>query len=378
MGPHSLHHGQDGSLWVTPLFNSIVAHLDVAKNEWQTWRLRTPDGKNPGIHDLSFGYQHELLTDKQGRIWFSDIGNNAVGYFDPKDGQSRVWTAPPSPGREGRTMLYGLIMTKDRNEVWYSQLANGTFGGFDIEKQEFIGPFQLPDPNAGPRRITIDDNDVMYIALYGSGQLAEFDIKTRKMIGIHDLPDTGSAPYSATWDQVRRVVWIVTANGDVIYRFDPKTKQFGVLPLPREQAFMRMVDVEPQTGVLVTSYANIVDIVQGPRMALIIEPGDGAYPERFSPAGYSIASDKAAGERLVEKARCYACHDKENASLGPPYRAIAARHAANKDAMIESLARKIVEGGGGTWGAVPMVPNQWVSIDEAKLMAEWILDLGGE
>jgi cytochrome c len=275
-------------------------------------------------------------------------------------------------------MLYGLIMTKDRNEVWYSQLANGTFGGFDIEKQEFIGPFQLPDPNAGPRRITIDDNDVMYIALYGSGQLAEFDIKTRKMIGIHDLPDTGSAPYSATWDQVRRVVWIVTANGDVIYRFDPKTKQFGVLPLPREQAFMRMVDVEPQTGVLVTSYANIVDIVQGPRMALIIEPGDGAYPERFSPAGYSIASDKAAGERLVEKARCYACHDKENASLGPPYRAIAARHAANKDAMIESLARKIVEGGGGTWGAVPMVPNQWVSIDEAKLMAEWILDLGGE
>ncbi len=378
MGPHSMHRGQDGSLWVTPLFNSIVAHLDVAKNEWQTWRLRTPDGKNPGIHDLSFGYQHELLTDKQGRIWFSDIGNNAVGYFDPKDGQSRVWTAPPSPGREGRTMLYGLIMTKDRNEVWYSQLANGTFGGFDIEKQEFIGPFQLPDPNAGPRRITIDDNDVMYIALYGSGQLAEFDIKTRKMIGIHDLPDTGSAPYSATWDQVRRVVWIVTANGDVIYRFDPKTKQFGVLPLPREQAFMRMVDVEPQTGVLVTSYANIVDIVQGPRMALIIEPGDGAYPERFSPAGYSIASDKAAGERLVEKARCYACHDKENASLGPPYRAIAARHAANKDAMIESLARKIVEGGGGTWGAVPMVPNQWVSIDEAKLMAEWILDLGGE
>jgi streptogramin lyase len=282
MSPHSLHRGRDGSLWVTPLFNSIVAHLDVATQKWRTWRLQTDDGKNPGIHDLSFGYEHELLTDAEGRIWFSDIGNNSVGYFDPRDGSSEIWPAPPSPGRPGRTALYGLIMTQDRGQVWYSQLGNGTFGGFDIESRQYIGPFQLPDRNAGPRRITISDEDVVYLALYGSGQLAEFDTRTRQMIGIYDLPDTASAPYSATWDPVRRVVWIPTANGDVIYRFDPRSKAFGVLPLPREQAFLRMVDVDPMTGVLVTSYANIVDIVQGPRMALIIDPGDGAYPEKFT------------------------------------------------------------------------------------------------
>ncbi len=282
MSPHSLHRGQDGSLWVTPLFNSIVAHLDIQTNEWRTWRLRTPDGNNPGIHDLSFGYEHELLTDDRGRIWFSDIGNNSVGYFDPRDGESRIWPAPPSPGRDGPTALYGLIMTQDRGEVWYSQLRNGTFGGFDIAKEEYIGPFQLPDINAGPRRITISDEDVMYIALYGSGQLAEFDTRRREMIGVYDMPDTGSAPYSATWDPVRRVVWVPTSNGDVIYRFDPETKQFGVLPLPREQAFLRMIDVDPETGVLISSYANIVDIVQGPRMAMIIDPGDGAYPEKFT------------------------------------------------------------------------------------------------
>jgi streptogramin lyase len=122
----------------------------------------------------------------------------------------------------------------------------------------------------------------MYIALYGSGQLLEFDTQLRETIGIYDLPDTASAPYSTTWDPVREVVWIATANGDVIYRFDPETKAIGVLPVPREQAFMRMIDVDPRTGVLVSSYANIVDVVQGPRMALIVEPGDNAYPEKFS------------------------------------------------------------------------------------------------
>ena len=397
MSPHSLHRGQDGSLWITPLFNGVVAHLDVERLEWRTWRLVTADGRTPGIHDLSFGYEHELLTDREDRIWFSDIGNNAVGYFDPRDGKSEIWGAPPSPGRPGRAALYGLIMTRDRGEVWYSQLGNGTVGGFDIEKRSYIGPFQLPDPNAGPRRITISDDDVIYFALYGSGQLAELDAKKRELVGLYDLPDTASAPYATTWDPVRRVVWIATANGDVIYRFDPRTKSFGVLPLPREQAFLRMIDVDPRTGVLITSYANIVDIVQGPRMALIVDPGDGAYPERFTladPAGLparsaerttvgmsrygaetarrSRASD---GARLVGEARCDACHRLDEPSLGPPYVAIAARHAPNKDVMVDVLAHKIVHGGGGNWGLVPMVPNQWVSADDARAMAEWILGL---
>ena len=296
IGPHSLHRDSEGVLWISPLFNNTVATLNPDSGEWQTWVLRTAEGRGAGIHDLSFGFEHELLTDEEGKVWFSDIGNRAVGYFDPETGLTEVWRTPVAESRArdsalyGSAAVYGLIMTRDRNEVWYSQLGNGVFGGFDIEKKEFIGPFVLPDANAGPRRITISDDDVMYLALYGSGQLAEFDTKTRTMLGIYDLPDTASAPYSATWDPVRRVVWVATSNGDVIYRFDAATKQFGVLPLPRERAFLRMIDVDPETGVLVSSYANIVEVVNGPRMAFIVDPGDGVYPGKFSPGGTTATS----------------------------------------------------------------------------------------
>ena len=283
MSPHSLHRGADDSLWVTPLFNSIIGHKDMATGEWETWQLKTNDGRSPGIHDLSFGWEHELLSDERGRIWFSDIGNNAVGYFEPNEGNADIWTAPASPGREDfAPAMYGLIMNDAHDEVWYSQLRNGTVGGFDISREEYIGPFQLPDPNAGPRRITITEDDMMYVALYGSGQLLEFDINSRETVGIYDLPDIASAPYAATWDPLRKVVWIPTANGDVIYRFDPATKEYGVLPMPRTQAFMRMLDIDEDTGVLIASYSNIVEIVQGPRMALIIDPGDNVYPEKFT------------------------------------------------------------------------------------------------
>src|SRR5690606_12017117 len=274
MGPHTLLGARDGALWVAPFFNGIVARLDPKREEWKVWTLDAGQPLPPGVHDLTFGAQHELLTDRRGRIWYSDIVHNGVGWFDPKTGKTGVYKVPPVPGRTGGELLYGIVMSSDRTRVWYSQLGIGRFGSFNVETLEFETAVELPDKNAGPRRITMSEQDVLYVPLYGAGQLVEYDTRKRKMIGIYDLPDRGSAPYSVTWDPKRKVVWIPTSNANAIYRFDPRDKSFAVLPLPREGGFLRMLGVDKHTGALVTSYANIVEYVHGPRMALMIDPGD--------------------------------------------------------------------------------------------------------
>jgi cytochrome c len=76
---------------------------------------------------------------------------------------------------------------------------------------------------------------------------------------------------------------------------------------------------------------------------------------------------------LLEHRHCDACHANQQPLIGPPYRAIAARHTAQRAVMVEVLAQKIVLGGGGNWGLVPMVPNEHVSLPEARRMARWIL-----
>ena len=81
------------------------------------------------------------------------------------------------------------------------------------------------------------------------------------------------------------------------------------------------------------------------------------------------------GEALARAKRCIACHDTDKPLIGPPYRAIAARHAANSDVMVDVLAQKIIVGGAGNWGVVPMVPNEHVSLDEARAISRWILSL---
>jgi cytochrome c len=81
------------------------------------------------------------------------------------------------------------------------------------------------------------------------------------------------------------------------------------------------------------------------------------------------------GARLVQERRCNACHSMTKYLIGPPFSAIALRHAQHKDIMVDVLAEKIILGGPGNWGVVPMVPNPHVSWDEARVIAKWILEL---
>ena len=251
-----------------------MVRLEPKTLAWKLWPLAPAGGHPVGMHDLSFDTHHDLTTDLHGRVWFSDIGNNAVGWLDPKTGANGSYPIPPVAGRRGGEQVYGLAMSPDRTHVWYCQVGIGSFGSFNTETLRFETQVSLPSATAGPRRMSMADDGVLYLALYGAGQLAAYDTRALKMIGIFDLPDRASAPYSTTWDPKRRVVWITTSNADVIYRFDPQTRTFGVLPLPRERAFLRSVNVDDQTGALVTSYANIVEHVRGPRMALMIDLGD--------------------------------------------------------------------------------------------------------
>jgi virginiamycin B lyase len=273
-GPHTMVPG-DAGVWVTSFFPNALMRLDPHTEQFKMWRLNTPGGPPVGVHDISFDENHRVVTDRHGRIWFSDIMNNQVGWLDPRSGKSGEFKIPPVPGREGGEQVYGLAMSPDRVHVWYCQLGIGSFGSFNTETLRFERHVEFESRNAGPRRMSMSDDGVLYLALFGAGQLAAYDTKSNRMIGIYDLPDRASAPYATTWDPLRKVVWISTSNADVIYRFDPRMRSIGVLPLPRERGFLRMLHVDRSSGLLVTSYANIVEHVRGPRMVLLIDPGDG-------------------------------------------------------------------------------------------------------
>lgn len=75
---------------------------------------------------------------------------------------------------------------------------------------------------------------------------------------------------------------------------------------------------------------------------------------------------------LAKSKNCMACHAVDKKLVGPSFKDVAAKYANQKDAA-DKLAVKIVKGGGGVWGPVPMPANATVNDAEAKKLAEWVL-----
>ena len=90
--------------------------------------------------------------------------------------------------------------------------------------------------------------------------------------------------------------------------------------------------------------------------------------------GSLYATPSLAQADLAQKKNCMACHQVDKKVLGPAFKDVAARYAGQADAT-DKLAAKVMKGGAGVWGNVPMPANPQVSEAEAKQLVGWILTL---
>jgi cytochrome c len=88
----------------------------------------------------------------------------------------------------------------------------------------------------------------------------------------------------------------------------------------------------------------------------------------------AISAPALADEALAKSKNCMACHAADKKLVGPAYKEVAKKYAGDAKA-VDMLAAKIVKGGSGVWGAIPMPANTQVSEADAKKLAAWVLSL---
>jgi cytochrome c len=96
-----------------------------------------------------------------------------------------------------------------------------------------------------------------------------------------------------------------------------------------------------------------------------------ALTAALTAAALLMAGSAMADEALVKKNACIGCHDMSAKKVGPTWKDIAAKHKGGK---AEELAAKIVAGGKGVYGKIPMPPQPKAQADSLA-MAKWILSL---
>lgn len=88
-------------------------------------------------------------------------------------------------------------------------------------------------------------------------------------------------------------------------------------------------------------------------------------------------SDKAL--ELIGSSDCTTCHRLHEASsgssIGPAYDQVAAKYNPAADSTVDRIVKKVISGGSGIWGTVPMTPHPALKADDVKTMVTYILSL---
>jgi len=253
-GPHTMNADAHGNLWIACEDSFYVARFNTLTKEW---RMYPP---HPGTlfgvtHDFAFNSDRYVEPDAEGRIWLTDLGKNELWGLNVETGDVKLYRQPVTAGETHfHSLLYGATFDTKRQQVWWAQLY-GNIGSFDTKENvsDRIVPLSR---GSGARRLAVSD-DFVWAAMSGAGALLKINLDTGLEVGRYNLPDRGAAPYGITYDKKRNAIWLACSNADRIYRFDIAKETFKQYPLPRKETFLRVIDIDHETGDIWTTYASL-------------------------------------------------------------------------------------------------------------------------
>ena len=89
-------------------------------------------------------------------------------------------------------------------------------------------------------------------------------------------------------------------------------------------------------------------------------------------AGLVVSASASANEELAQKSACLACHSVDKKIVGPAFKDVAAKYKDDPGAEAK-LVEKVMKGGSGVWGQIPMPPNSSVKEEDVKTLVKWVL-----
>ncbi len=249
-GPHSVELANDGHMWFTMCATGQMAKFDLNTKEF----LITSSAEAPAKRG---SYPHTLRIDPkdpEGLIWYTDAGRNSVFWIHPKTlevKEYKLLSANQAKGGgkgESRGITpYGLDYSPVDGMIWYSKLNGNRIGRIDPKApdgdiKEWNPPFR------GPRRLHCAPDGMVWVPGFASGVFAKFDPKTEEWT-VYPLPDMADQiPYALNVDP-KGNVWICGTGNDTLYRFDPRTEYLVEFRLPFRVSYTREIEFDEEGNV---------------------------------------------------------------------------------------------------------------------------------
>lgn len=108
--------------------------------------------------------------------------------------------------------------------------------------------------------------------------------------------------------------------------------------------------------------------------AASVKPAPKEATKSQPPAPLATPQELEEGKVLITKLDCMVCHKVNEKSIGPAYIDVSKKYP-HTDSTVSMLSGKVINGGSGNWGQVPMAPHATLSKADAQKLVKYILSL---
>ncbi|HTY70043.1 MAG TPA: carboxypeptidase regulatory-like domain-containing protein [Alphaproteobacteria bacterium] len=225
--PHDILVDKDGKIWYSDFGEMFIGKFDPKTLKLVEYPVKTFKENAPkGLLSIEF--------DRKGKIWFDTMYQGSLGCLDPKTGQFTYYPLAPEFNDDRVQLNFTGLHYEVDGKVWTKSVGTQDIFRVDLKTQKwekFHPSSELPGvKDAGIYQVMADSHNNLWMAEFTEGHLGKIDAKTKK-ITWYAMPTEHARARRMEIDDHDRIV-VTEYRGNKVALFDPKTEKFTEVPLP--------------------------------------------------------------------------------------------------------------------------------------------------
>jgi streptogramin lyase len=205
---------------------------------------------------------HDILVDKDGKVWYSDFGEMFIGKFDPKT--LKLTEYPIKKFKPNAPTGLLSIEFDHVGKIWFDTMYQGSLGCLDPKTGEIT--YYPVDPKWNDDRVQLNftglhyevDNKV-WTKSVGTQDIFRVDLKTGQWEKFHPTDVLPGVPHAGIYQVMsdsKNNLWMAEFTEGHLGKIDAKTLEVTWYANPSPHARDRRIEIDAQDRILVTEYRN--------------------------------------------------------------------------------------------------------------------------
>jgi virginiamycin B lyase len=205
---------------------------------------------------------HDILVDRDGKVWYSDFGEMFIGKFDPKT--LKLTEYPIKKFKPNAPTGLLSIEFDHVGKIWFDTMYQGSLGCLDPKSGEIT--YYPVDPKWNDDRVQLNftglhyevDNKV-WTKSVGTQDIFRVDLKTGQWEKFHPTDVLPGVPHAGIYQVMsdsKNNLWMAEFTEGHLGKIDAKTLEVTWYANPSPHARDRRIEIDAQDRILVTEYRN--------------------------------------------------------------------------------------------------------------------------